>query len=118
MKTPEPLSTERLYELCLQAKTAAPGSMVEISREELWALVDAAKEMPESAEIVGSTEVLERLAALEHEQWAHWTDYFLAHSSPENVKRWARQAATPYDELSEAEKEADRKWARRVLVVL
>ena len=67
---------------------------------------------------VDSARLLERLAALEHEQWSHWTDYFLAHSSPENVKRWARQAATPYEELNEAEKEADRKWARRVLAAL
>ena len=54
----------------------------------------------------------ERLAELEHEQWAHWTDYMLAHSSPENVVRWVKQCATSYHELSEEEKENDRKWAR------
>lgn len=47
MQTPEPLTTARLYELCELAKTAPHGSMVEISREELWALVDMAKERNE-----------------------------------------------------------------------
>lgn len=46
MKTPEPLTTKRLYELCELAKTSAPGSMVEVSREDLWALVEAAKGEP------------------------------------------------------------------------
>ena len=45
MQTHEPLTTTRLYELCELAKTSGP--MVEISREELWALVDAAKERNE-----------------------------------------------------------------------
>lgn len=43
MKTPEPLTIERLYELCELAKTSTPGSMIEVKREELWALVDMAK---------------------------------------------------------------------------
>ena len=61
---------------------------------------------------------VERLAALEHEQWAHWTDYMLANSSPENVKRWVLQCAKPYDELSETEKRSDRDWALKVIKVL
>jgi len=49
----------------------------------------------------------------EHEQWAHWTAYFLrilldAHpelGTDENVLRWSRQ--------TEKEKESDREWARK-----
>ena len=61
------------------------------------------------------THLRERLAALEHEQWAHWTRYLLDHLTPENVERWRRQIDTPYDRLSEPEKGSDREWADRVL---
>jgi hypothetical protein len=57
----------------------------------------------------------ERLAALEHEQWAHWTRHLLGNLTPENIERWRRQIDTPYDQLSEAEKDSDREWADRVL---
>lgn len=53
----------------------------------------------------------ERAAALEHEQWAHWAAYMLDNLTPENIERWRRQIKTPYSELSENEKESDRKWA-------
>ena len=62
-----------------------------------------------------TTPIRERLAALEHEQWAHWTRYLLDHLTPENVERWRRQIDTPYEELSEQEKQSDREWADRVL---
>lgn len=60
----------------------------------------------------------ERLAALEHEQWAHWTRFFLANLTPENLVRWAKQCDMPYAELSEPEKDKDREWADRVLAAL
>ena len=62
-----------------------------------------------------TTPLRERLAALEHEQWAHWTRHLLDHLTPENVERWRRQIDTPYERLSEAEKRSDREWADRVL---
>lgn len=61
---------------------------------------------------------LEQLAALEHEQWAHWTQYMLNNLTSENIERWKRQIETPYSELSEKEKESDRKWARLVIELL
>jgi hypothetical protein len=64
------------------------------------------------------SELLERLAAIEHEQWAHWTRYMLDNLTPENIERWQRQTETPYTELSEAEKESDRRWARKVVDAL
>jgi hypothetical protein len=60
----------------------------------------------------------ERLAALEHNQWTHWTRYMLDNLTPENIERWRRQIATPYAELSEREKESDRQWADLVLAAL
>jgi len=59
--------------------------------------------------------MLEDVAALEHEQWAHWTRYMLDNLTPENVARWRRQIATPYAELSDTEKMSDREWASRVI---
>ena len=62
--------------------------------------------------------LLERLAALEHEQWAAWTLHFLSNQTPENIERWKRQMVAAYDELSASEKEADRTWAKKVLALL
>lgn len=68
------------------------------------------------------TEFIEEAADLEHERWARW-QYYL-HSKciwnndgtltipAELVERWQRQIVTPYAELSESEKESDRKEAR------
>jgi hypothetical protein len=65
-----------------------------------------------------ATPLRERLAALEHEQWANWTRYLLDHLTPEDVERWRRQIDTPYEQLSEAEKQSDREWADRVLELI
>lgn len=66
----------------------------------------------------GSHPLRERLAALEHEQWALWTRHMLDHLTPENIERWRRQIATPYEQLSEPEKQSDRAWAERVLAIV
>ncbi|KKM63636.1 hypothetical protein LCGC14_1509520 [marine sediment metagenome] len=57
----------------------------------------------------------EKLAALEHEQWAHWTRYMLDNLTFDNIKRWKVQIDTPYSELTEKEKDSDRIWADKVL---
>lgn len=65
----------------------------------------------------------EQLAAMEHERWSGWQQYL--HSKCEVqpdgsllipaglVERWERQIATPYDQLSEREKENDRMEVRK-----
>ncbi|MBT9317830.1 hypothetical protein [Leptothoe spongobia] len=60
----------------------------------------------------------EQLAALEHEQWAHWTRYMLDNLTSENITRWRQQIETPYTELSDEEKESDLHWADKVLNLL
>lgn len=60
----------------------------------------------------------EELADLEHQQWAHWTRYMLNNLTPENTERWLRQVNTPYINLSEQEKESDRRWADKVLKII
>lgn len=57
----------------------------------------------------------ERLAELEHEQWVHWTKYFLNNLTIENKDRWMKQCETPYNQLTEKEKDSDRIWADKVL---
>jgi hypothetical protein len=66
-------------------------------------------------------EFKERVANLCHEQWSGWMEYLFskcAHKPkgdfiiPSNlVKRWKRQVDTPYEDLSEEEKDSDRKEA-------
>lgn len=69
--------------------------------------------------------LVEALAAVEHERWSHWQRYL--HSQCELgddgaltipaalVERWSSQMSTPYEALSEAEKESDREQVRRYL---
>lgn len=75
--------------------------------------------------------LLERLAKLEHEQWSHWIqyqktqkelawlDFFNKTRKPQfdsnNMERWIVQSQTPYSKLTEKEKESDRELARNVL---
>lgn len=63
------------------------------------------------------TDLIEKLADLEHKQWGYWTRYFLEFYSRSNRRRWKHQSHTAYKYLSEEEKECERVWARRVLQV-
>ena len=58
-----------------------------------------------------TSDIIERLAAHEHEQWAHWTRYMLDNLTEENIARWRQQIEMDYQDLSESEKESDRQWA-------
>ena len=84
----------------------------------------------------------EKLAELEHVQWAHWTSFMLEvlhnnvgggddgfciqcgspdpedHAEECHIGRWMRQIETPYSELSEKEKDSDREWADKVLEIV
>jgi hypothetical protein len=62
-----------------------------------------------------TSNLVEKLAALEHFQWAQWTKYMLANLTPENIARWKKQCETSYNMLSEEDKEKDRKWAYRAI---
>lgn len=76
-------------------------------------------------EILESEQTVERLAAIEHERWAHWQQYI--HDQCERQEdgslvvpaefaaRWEAQIETPYAELSEQEQKSDREQVRRYL---
>jgi hypothetical protein len=73
-------------------------------------------------------EVVEKLAAIEHERWAHWQRYMHGKGErrpdgslvlpPELVSRWERQMVTPYHSLADAERESDREQVLRYLPVI
>lgn len=79
-------------------------------------------------DVLRSPELVNRLAAVEHERWAHWQRY--VHSKcvkgldgsltipAELVGRWERQISTSFDELSESEKESDRIQVHRYMLVI
>lgn len=69
----------------------------------------------------------EALADLAHDQWAGWMDY-LFECSKDNadgsvtipsglVKRWKRQCNTIYEDLSEEEKDSDRKESDKMIKI-
>jgi hypothetical protein len=72
--------------------------------------------------------LMETLAGVEHERWSHWQQYM--HSKCERksdgslvipaelVAQWERQIVTPYDDLSESEKQSDRDQVRRYLPII
>jgi hypothetical protein len=76
-------------------------------------------------------EFVEKGANLEHDRWARWQKYMHSHvyDSSKSInphlkviptelyERWERQIATPYSELSEKEKESDRKETREYLAL-
>jgi hypothetical protein len=62
--------------------------------------------------------LLEDLASLEHQQWGHFFRHMKANWNEDNIKRWTGQAYKRYEQLTEAEKESDREWARKVIKIL
>ncbi len=84
--------------------------------------------------VMGDPKDIEALAAAEHESWMGWAVYMLDRVEQEladssipdalhafqclpGVKRWRRQAVTPYADLPEKEKESDRVEARKKIEV-
>jgi Zn-dependent M32 family carboxypeptidase len=69
--------------------------------------------------------IIDDLANIEHARWSHWQKYL--HNKCERlhdgslvipsdlVEQWQQQIDTPYQALSEAEKESDRDQVRKYL---
>ena len=72
--------------------------------------------------------LMEKLAAIEHERWAHWQQYM--HDQCQRAddrsliipaqlaQRWQTQIETPYEDLTESEKDSDREQVRRYLPII
>lgn len=75
-----------------------------------------------------NTALLETLASIEHERWSHWQRYMHDKGvrnpdgsltlSPVLVAHWERLIATPYNQLTEQERESDREQVRRYIGVI
>lgn len=75
-----------------------------------------------------SDKILEAVAEECHNQWSRWTERILSKTSTcceEHifvdkgcVERWQRQILTPYANLTEAEKESDRREARKIVLAI
>ena len=71
------------------------------------------------------SQVIEELADIEHERWAHWQRYMHSRGTRQAdgslllparlVAQWETQIATAYETLSEKEKESDREQVRKYL---
>jgi len=61
----------------------------------------------------------EALAKLEHDQWRVWASSLMEREllSPERMERW-QKLLIPYAELTEEQKDQDRKWADKALALL
>jgi hypothetical protein len=73
-------------------------------------------------------ELIEALADKEHASWARWMDYLFSKCEEtyeghyvipvEFVKRWRGQVHTPYEQLSEQEKQSDRDEVAHILPII
>ena len=73
-------------------------------------------------------ELIEQLAAVEHERWSDWQRYLFAqceHAADgslvvpaELVRRWSRQMDAPFAALPDDEKDSDRKQVERYLPII
>jgi hypothetical protein len=65
------------------------------------------------------TDLIEKLADLEHKQWIKWSKSLVQKKQVpiERELRW-KKLWIPYSALSEELKEQDRVWARKVIKIL
>lgn len=72
--------------------------------------------------------LVDQLAAIEHERWAHWQRYMHGKASRQDdgtliipadlVARWEKQIDTPYASLSADEQESDKEQVERYLPII
>lgn len=65
-------------------------------------------------------ELIEKLAEVEHNQWVEWSKALVQSEkrlSMNRIERW-KKLWRPYSELTEDEKEQDRKYARQALAII
>jgi Zn-dependent M32 family carboxypeptidase len=69
--------------------------------------------------------IIDKLADIEHARWSHWQKHLHDNCErlhdgslvipPDLAEQWQQQIDTPYQALSEAEKESDRDQVRKYL---
>src|SRR3546814_15507264 len=81
--------------------------------------------MTDNLSLLSRKDLIEKLAAIEHERWAHWQSYLHEQCVRQEdgsliipaklAERWEKQIATPYTSLSDEEKNSDREQVYRYL---
>jgi len=91
----------------------------------LAALAAKDAEIERLRNVLGRPELLENLAATEHERWSGWMKYQAEKTGKTHPvsgevyeDRWKRQSQTAYAQLPEAERESDRIEARKTLAII
>lgn len=116
----EQLQAELLeYKQCLDAGIEhRMRRKAETEAESLRAELEAVKAQIEIIrDKLVSTELLEALAAVEHNRWAGWMRYQET-ASAERRADWPRKAGLAYTQLTHNEQESDREEVRTTLAVI
>jgi len=79
-------------------------------------------------ESLETKDIIEDLADQEHDSWARWMEHLFNKSEKnkdgtvtipkDKVDRWERQMKTDYDDLSNKEKESDKKEVRKFIKII
>lgn len=82
----------------------------------------------ERGKYMNDTEFIEKLSDAAHRSWCHWMEYLFSRCERlsdgsmviphELVKHWQRQMDTPYEQLSEKEKQSDRVEVAHILPII
>ena len=107
------------------------GYELELSNGQYSYLRSLVENEPRIVNISGEKELIEELSHYEHASWARWMNYLFSKCQrstveydesltiPQDlVRRWKKQAETEYADLSEAEKESDRKEVAHILPII
>jgi hypothetical protein len=78
--------------------------------------------------MANENDLIEELAALEHERWAHWQRFMHQQGKrqldgslilpSDLIEKWDRLIRTPYAQLTDKEQESDREQVLRYLPVV
>ena len=124
---PDFIHRERLEEIVEKFKENLDGMGLEPPKEavEQYPEIFSDKVVRES---IDYKEAMEDLADQEHDSWARWMEHLFKKSkkNPDGtvtipkskVDRWERQMKTDYEDLSNKEKESDRKEVRKFVKIM
>lgn len=63
-------------------------------------------------------DIVEPMAEFAHNLWSKWYKHQRDNNTPENIKRWNAQSETAYCDLSEEDKNKDKKEIIRICNIL
>lgn len=114
----------KISDIVGEARLVADGNEVMNLSEDKVVLIKKSEkdtyfvEIGDSAKF-GRADLLEELAAIEHEQWMMWSKNLMQTEllRGERLERW-KELQIPYVELTEEQKDQDRIWARKALGIL